>query len=160
MNTTKARNNISRSNLFVDPKTKIEIYNDNFQNYKRYNIPKAQLVIADIPYNLGNNAYGSSYMHFCSRLLKPEPKGTNTAKTLLEIDSDDDSTLHIDKQNKQVGDLVDYASEGGGNISLKAKGVKKRIQTANAVKSVEIGEIEISGDNAERIAEILKRALE
>jgi translation initiation factor 1 (eIF-1/SUI1) len=46
------------------------------------------------------------------------------------------------------------------NISLKAKGVKKRIQTANAVKSVEIGEIEISGDNAERIAEILKRALE
>ena len=44
------------------PKKKIrcELYNDNFQNFKRYNIPKAQLVIADIPYNLGNNAYGSS----------------------------------------------------------------------------------------------------
>lgn len=40
--------------------TKIELYNDNFQNYKRYGIPKAQLVIADIPYNLGTNAYGSS----------------------------------------------------------------------------------------------------
>jgi site-specific DNA-methyltransferase (adenine-specific) len=39
---------------------KIELYNDNFQNYKRYNIPKAQLVIADIPYNLGVNAYASS----------------------------------------------------------------------------------------------------
>ena len=39
---------------------KIELYNDHFQNYKRYSIPKAQLVIADIPYNLGNNAYGSS----------------------------------------------------------------------------------------------------
>ena len=39
---------------------KTEIYNDNFQNYKRYNIPKAQLVIADIPYNLGKNAYASS----------------------------------------------------------------------------------------------------
>ena len=39
---------------------KIELYNDNFQNYKRYNIPKAQLVIADIPYNLGTNAYASS----------------------------------------------------------------------------------------------------
>lgn len=36
------------------------MYNDNFQNYKRYNIPKAQLVIADIPYNLGVNAYASS----------------------------------------------------------------------------------------------------
>ena len=38
----------------------MELYNDNFQNFKRYNIPKAQLVIADIPYNLGVNAYASS----------------------------------------------------------------------------------------------------
>lgn len=41
-------------------RVKIELYNDNFQNYKRYGIPKAQLVIADIPYNLGKNAYASS----------------------------------------------------------------------------------------------------
>ena len=41
-------------------KIKCELYNDHFQNFKRYNIPKAQLVIADIPYNLGNNAYASS----------------------------------------------------------------------------------------------------
>ena len=85
---------------------KIELYHDNFQNFKRYNVPKAQLVIADIPYNLGNNAYASNpewyiggdnkngeskmagksffntdgnfkiaeYMHFCSKLLKKEPK--------------------------------------------------------------------------------------
>lgn len=39
---------------------KTELYNDNFQNFKKYNIPKAQLVIADIPYNLGVNAYASS----------------------------------------------------------------------------------------------------
>lgn len=39
---------------------KLELYNDNFQNYKSYQIPKAQLVIADIPYNIGNNAYASS----------------------------------------------------------------------------------------------------
>lgn len=36
------------------------IYNDHFQNYKRYNIRKAQLVIADIPYNIGIDAYGSN----------------------------------------------------------------------------------------------------
>lgn len=41
-------------------KIKCELYNDNFQNFKRYNIPKAQLVIADIPYNVGNNFYGSN----------------------------------------------------------------------------------------------------
>lgn len=39
---------------------KCELFNDHFQNYKRYAIPKAQLVIADIPYNLGSNAYASS----------------------------------------------------------------------------------------------------
>lgn len=38
----------------------IQIYHDNFQNYKQHNIKKAQLVIADIPYNIGENAYGSN----------------------------------------------------------------------------------------------------
>ena len=36
------------------------IYRDHFQNYKSYAVPKAQLIIADIPYNLGNNAYASN----------------------------------------------------------------------------------------------------
>lgn len=38
---------------------KCELFCDNFQNYKRYGIPKAQLVIADIPYNIGADAYDS-----------------------------------------------------------------------------------------------------
>jgi site-specific DNA-methyltransferase (adenine-specific) len=37
-----------------------ELYRDHYQNFKRYDIKKAQLVIADIPYNIGNNAYGSN----------------------------------------------------------------------------------------------------
>ena len=36
------------------------LINDHFQNFKSYNIPKAQLVIADIPYNVGKDAYGSN----------------------------------------------------------------------------------------------------
>lgn len=94
---------------------KTELYNDHFQNFKRYNIPKAQLVIADIPYNLGNNAYGSSpewykggdnkngesekagksffdtdndfrlseYMHFCSKMLKKEPKEKGNSPAMI-----------------------------------------------------------------------------
>lgn len=38
----------------------IELFNDHFQNYKTYGIPKAQLIIADIPYNIGKDAYGSN----------------------------------------------------------------------------------------------------
>ena len=36
------------------------LYNDSFQNWKSHDIRKAQLVIADIPYQLGTNAYGSN----------------------------------------------------------------------------------------------------
>ena len=43
---------------------KAELYHDNFQNFKRYNVPRAQLVIADIPYNLGVNAYASNPMWY------------------------------------------------------------------------------------------------
>lgn len=97
-------------------KFKIELYNDNFQNFKSYNIPaKAQLVIADIPYNIGRNAYGSNpqwyvdgdnsngesklaqasffrtdnnfniaeYFHFCSKLLKKEPKEKGQAPAMI-----------------------------------------------------------------------------
>ena len=91
------------------------LINDNFQNRKRYNIPKAQLVLTDIPYNVGNNAYGSNpmwykdgdnkngeselagtqffdtdknfnlyeFFHFCSKLLKPEPKQKNSAGCMI-----------------------------------------------------------------------------
>lgn len=38
----------------------MNLFNDHFQNFKRYNIRKAQLIIADIPYNIGKNAYGSN----------------------------------------------------------------------------------------------------
>jgi site-specific DNA-methyltransferase (adenine-specific) len=38
----------------------VEIYNDNFQNFKPYGIPHAQLIIADPPFNLGNAAYASN----------------------------------------------------------------------------------------------------
>lgn len=38
----------------------IELFNDHFQNFKCYGIPKAQLIIADPPYNLGKNAYASN----------------------------------------------------------------------------------------------------
>ena len=96
-------------------KIKCELINDNFQNYKKYGIPKAQLVIADIPYNVGDKAYGSNplwyngwevengesrhakkgffnsdgyfkipeYMHFCTKMLRPEPKEKLKAPAMI-----------------------------------------------------------------------------
>lgn len=91
------------------------LYNDHFQNFKSYNIPKAQLVIADIPYNIGNDAYGSNpswyiggdnkngeselagkpffdtdenfkpaeFMHFCSKMMRKEPKERGQAPAMI-----------------------------------------------------------------------------
>lgn len=39
---------------------KVELFNDHFQNFKVYGIPKAQLIIADPPYNIGKNEYASN----------------------------------------------------------------------------------------------------
>lgn len=55
-NERKAKNNMDeRQKTF-----KCELYNDHFENAKRYQIPRAQLIIADIPYNLGENMYASN----------------------------------------------------------------------------------------------------
>ena len=42
----------------------IQLFNDHFQNYKKYLNCKAQLIIADPPYNLGVNAYASNPMWY------------------------------------------------------------------------------------------------
>jgi site-specific DNA-methyltransferase (adenine-specific) len=41
-------------------KIKCELYNDSMQSWKCYPIQKAQLIIADVPYNVGTNFYGSN----------------------------------------------------------------------------------------------------
>lgn len=38
----------------------IQLFNDSFQNYKSYQIPKAQHILTDVPYVLGKNAYASN----------------------------------------------------------------------------------------------------
>lgn len=96
---------------------RIKLINDSFQNWKSYNIPAAQLILTDIPYQLGNNAYASNpnwykggeirngesenagknffntdsksgfgineFFHFCSKLLKKEPKGKSEAGCMI-----------------------------------------------------------------------------
>ena len=65
---------------------KIELYNDHFQNFKRYNIPRAQLVIADIPYNLGANAYASSTEWYVNGDNK-QGESTKAGKQFFNTDS-------------------------------------------------------------------------
>src|SRR5690625_7894641 len=66
---------------------KYDLFNDHFQNYKRYSIPKAQLVIADIPYNLGSNAYASSLEWYVDGDNK-KGESEKAGKMFFDTDSD------------------------------------------------------------------------
>lgn len=108
------------------------LYRDNYQNFKSYNIPKAQLIIADVPYNIGINAYGSNpkwyingdnkngeselagkqffntdinfkpaeFMHFCSQMLKKEPKARNEAPCMILFCAFDQQMYFIELAKK------------------------------------------------------------
>lgn len=43
---------------------RIKMFRDSFQNWKNKEIPKAQLILTDIPYQLGTKAYGSNPMWY------------------------------------------------------------------------------------------------
>lgn len=44
----------------IETGVKCELFHDHMENAKRYQIPRAQLIIADIPYNIAANAYASN----------------------------------------------------------------------------------------------------
>lgn len=111
---------------------RIKLFNDHFQNYKVYGIPKAQLVLTDIPYNVGVNAYGSNpqwyidgdnsngqsdlagktffdtdvdfripeFLHFCSKMLRPEPKERNEAACMIVFCAFDQQFILIEEAKK------------------------------------------------------------
>lgn len=91
--------------------------------------------------------------------LKTLHQNTNTQRTNLQLNSDKDSCLTISKDDPMVNSLVDYSSEGGGNISLKIRGVKKKVHTKNSSKSISIDELKLENASAKDINEIFKTLL-
>lgn len=84
----------------MEAKIKCELYNDHFENAKRYQIPRAQLIIADIPYNLGNNAYASD-----PRWYEDGDKAIEFVEQLKEPDETKMSLKDLERANILVKDL-------------------------------------------------------
>ena len=95
---------------------KCELYNDHFENAKRYNIPHAQLIIADIPYNLSNAAYASNPSWYIGGDNK---NGESDLAGKQFFDTDDDF---------KIGNFFDFCTRylkkepksGGGGSVVKA----------------------------------------
>lgn len=80
-------------------KQQYEIFRDNFQNYKQYNIPKAQLIVADIPYNIGNNAYGSNPQWYVDGEYKNgESKKANSTFFNTDVSFNIEEFMHFASQ--------------------------------------------------------------
>jgi len=83
---------------------------------------------------------------------------TNVHKTDVELNSQEDSHLSI-KKTPFVEGLVDYSSEGGGNISVKIKGLKRRLSTKDHVKETILSEVDINSSNKDSIVDILRELI-
>jgi len=77
---------------------KCELYNDHFENAKHYNIPHAQLIIADIPYNLGSNAYASNPTWYVGGTIK-NGESDKAGKTFFKTD-----------ENFKIGNFFDFCT--------------------------------------------------
>lgn len=91
-------------------KTKVELYHDHFENAKKYQIPHAQLIIADIPYNLGNNAYASNPQWYIDG-DNSNGESKLAGKSFFDTDNDfkinnffDFCTRYLNKEPKKSGE--------------------------------------------------------
>jgi hypothetical protein len=90
--------------------------------------------------------------------LKTLGKETNAVREQLTLQSDKSSSLDISQKNATIQGLVEYTSQGAGDIKLKIKGIRKRFQTSTSRREVHLSGVEITAGPKE-IAEIIREAL-
>lgn len=104
----------------------IELFNDHFQNFKSYGIPKAQLIIADVPYNLGANAYASNPAWYIGGDNK-NGESELAGKQFFDTDKDFrpaefmhfcSQMLRKDKLPKNDADSAEKRSKGGASCMI------------------------------------------
>lgn len=93
-----------------------------------------------------------------SSTLKELAKDTNSSQSNLQLRSDPASSLDINPKDETVQGLVDYTSEGGGDISIKIKGFRKKIQTSRSIREIELDDLQLSGP-PEQVAGIVRDIL-
>jgi hypothetical protein len=93
-----------------------------------------------------------------SSTLKDLAKDTNSSQSNLQLRADPASSLRIDPEDETIQGLVDYTSEGGGDISIKIKGFRKRIQTSRSIREIQMDDLELSG-SPDEVASILREHL-
>ena len=82
----------------------------------------------------------SNISHSLSEELKSLSKSTKSSLTNLNICAERGKSLVIDQQNQGIASMVDYSSDGGGEISVRVRDSKVKFRSNDYQASVEIGE--------------------
>lgn len=84
---------------------------------------------------------------------------TNTQETTIKLQSDKSSNLTLKKDDGFISTLVDYSSLGGGNISIKIKGIRKKIRTQDRVTEVTVDGLELENIKQKDLLELFKKII-
>lgn len=101
----------------------------------------------------------SNISHCLSEDLKALAKATNTTKTNLELNAGPDSVLEIKADDPNVEGLVEYASKGGGDIKIRATGMRRSVHTSKSIQEVSIDEVEAEGNDPKALISAIKGLL-
>lgn len=83
-------------------------------------------------------------------------QSTNTQRTNLQLNSDENATLTPSAEDPLIQGLVRYSSDGGGDISIRAKGLRRKIHTARGVTELSIDELLIEGASPEQLVGVFR----
>lgn len=91
--------------------------------------------------------------------LKSLYEDTNTLKTKVELNADEESYLDIKESSTFVNSLVNYSAEGGGNIQMKVKGVRRALNTAQSPSDFNVDELMLKSENWDKLDELFNDIL-
>ncbi|BFR49346.1 hypothetical protein RVX_R24070 [Nitratidesulfovibrio sp. HK-II] len=97
----------------------------------------------------------SSITKTLSGQLKALAKNTLSAKTGLKIEAPQSGYLDLSPENEELGGLVDYSAEGGGEIAMKINGMRVPIRTSNYPITLAVDDVVLRANDVDELVKIL-----
>ena len=103
----------------------------------------------------------SNISHSLKEDVRTLIEDTNSHLTTLKLESAEDGILSgITPENENLNGIVNYSSEGGGNIKVKVRGQKELIQTKKSIKKMRVKfDIDIPTNKVDEIKDIVEGVL-
>ncbi|MFA5118793.1 MAG: hypothetical protein WC695_08100 [Candidatus Omnitrophota bacterium] len=125
---------------------------DEVKFWQVVNLYKNRIIQAEFELISPNLANISKSLQFDLQALN---RSTNTQKTKLQLNSDKEAILTLSQEDPLVSGLVDYASQGGGKINLKVRGLNKKIHTSDKATEITIDEMVFNNADPKDILKII-----